>query len=161
MQLYVISATYVNFDVHRKVFVSTVFGGNGGEQPHQICTRFLHTALQGICKKMYDCPHGFSCWWKDYRALLGTYEVAAQAQLARCMAWLDPIDDGEMVRQSVANWTEAKVRANMWDQYRMKGSFHGRAANHWQDRDCDCDCEHGWNQGSWHDSLSMALVKLS
>jgi len=42
------------------------------------------------------------------------------------MAWLDPIDDGEMVQQSVTNWTEAKVRANMWDQYCTKGSFHGR-----------------------------------
>ena len=59
--------------------------------------------------------------------------VAAQAQLARHMAWLDTIDDGEMVRQSVANWTEAKVQANMRDQYRTKGSFHGRGANHGQD----------------------------
>jgi len=42
----------------------------------------------------------------------------AQGQLARRVTWLDPIDDREMVRQSVANWTEAKVRANMRDQYR-------------------------------------------
>jgi len=74
--------------------------------------------------------------------------VVAQAQLACCMAWLDPIDDGEMVQQSVANWTEAKVQANMWDQYRTKGSFHGRGANHGQDRDRDRDCEHEQNQGS-------------
>jgi len=67
----------------------------------------------------------------------------AQAQLARHMAWLDPIDDGEMVRQSVTNWTEAKVQANMRDQYRMKGSFHSRGANRGQDRDCDRDREHG------------------
>jgi len=59
--------------------------------------------------------------------------VAAQAQLAHHMAWLDLIDDGEMVQQSVANWTEAKVRANMRDQYRTKRSFHGRGANRGQD----------------------------
>jgi len=29
--------------------------------------------------------------------------VVVQAQLACYMAWLDPIDDGEMVQQSVAN----------------------------------------------------------
>jgi len=74
--------------------------------------------------------------------------VVAQAQLAHCVAWLDPIDDGEMVRQSVANWTEAKVQANMQDQYHTKGSFHGRGANHGQDRDRDHDHEHGQNQGS-------------
>jgi len=61
----------------------------------------------------------------------------------------------------VANWTEAKVWANMWDQYHMKGSFHGRGVNCGQDQDCDHDCEHGQKQGSWHDSLSMALVNLS
>jgi len=64
------------------------------------------------------------------------------------MAWLDPIDDGEMVQQSVANWTEAKVQANMWDQYRMKGSFHGKGVNRGHDCDHDHDCEHGRNQGS-------------
>ena len=74
--------------------------------------------------------------------------VAGQAQLAHCMTWLDPIDDGEMVQQSVANWTEAKVQANMQDQYRTKGSFHSRGANCGQDQDCDCDHEHGQNQGS-------------
>jgi len=86
--------------------------------------------------------------------------VAAQAQLAHRMAWLDPIDDGEMVQQSVANWTEAKVQANMRDQYRTKGSFHGRGVNRVHDCDCDHDCEHGREQGSRHDSLSMASVKL-
>jgi len=74
--------------------------------------------------------------------------VAAQAQLACCVAWLDPIDDGEMVQQSVANWTEAKVQANMQDQYRMKGSFHSKGANHGHDCDRDRDHEHGQNQGS-------------
>ena len=69
--------------------------------------------------------------------------VVAQAQLARRVAWLDPIDDGEMVRQSVANWTAARVWANMWDQYHMKGSFHGQGADHGQDQDCDHDHEHG------------------
>jgi len=65
-----------------------------------------------------------------------------QAQLAHHVAWLDPIDDGEMVRQSVANWTEAKVQANMRDQYRMKRSFHGKGANrgHNRDRDRDHEC---------------------
>jgi len=29
--------------------------------------------------------------------------VTAQAQLAHCVAWLDPIDDRKMVPQSVAN----------------------------------------------------------
>jgi len=72
----------------------------------------------------------------------------AQAQLAHCLAWLDPIDDGEMVQQSVANWTEAKVQANMRDQYRTKGSFHGRGANCGHDRDHDHDHERGRNQGS-------------
>ena len=82
--------------------------------------------------------------------------VATQAQLAHHMAWLDPIDDREMVQQSVADWTEAKVQANMQDQYCMKGSFHGRGANHGQDQDCDCDCEHGQTKGvdtialAWH-----------
>ena len=74
--------------------------------------------------------------------------VAAQAQLARRVAWLDPIDDGEMVQQSVANWTEAKVQANMRDQYRTKGSFHGKGVNRGHDRDHDHDREHGQNQGS-------------
>jgi len=74
--------------------------------------------------------------------------VVAQGQLARRVTWLDPIDDGEMVRQSVANWTEAKVRANMHDQYRTKGSFHGKGANRGQDRDRDHDRERGQNQGS-------------
>ena len=69
--------------------------------------------------------------------------IAAQAQLAHHVTWLDPIDDGEMVRQSVANWTEAKVQANMRDQYHMNGSFHGRGANHGQDHDCDSDHECG------------------
>jgi len=69
--------------------------------------------------------------------------VVGQAQLAHHMAWLDPIDDGEMVQQSVANWTEAKVWADMQDQYHMKGSFHGRGANRGQDRDHDHDREHG------------------
>jgi len=36
--------------------------------------------------------------------------VAAQAQLAHCVVWLDPINNREMVQQSVANWTEAKVQ---------------------------------------------------
>jgi len=72
----------------------------------------------------------------------------AQAQLAHHVAWLDLIDDREMVRQSVANWTEAKVQANMWDQYRMKASFHGRGANCGQDRDHDHYHERGQNQGS-------------
>jgi len=90
----------------------------------------------------------------------GSQIVAAQAQLAHCVAWLDLIDDGELVWQSVANWTEAKVQANMQDQYCMKGSFHGRGANHGQDHGHDCDCECGQNQGSWHNSLSMALFKL-
>jgi len=56
-----------------------------------------------------------------------------QAQLARHMAWLDPIDDREIVQQSVANWTEAKVQENMRDQYCMKGNFLGRGANCGQD----------------------------
>jgi len=32
--------------------------------------------------------------------------VVGQAQLVHCMAWLDLIGDGEIVQQSVANWTE-------------------------------------------------------
>jgi len=72
----------------------------------------------------------------------------AQAQLAHHVAWLDPIDDREMVQQSMANWTEAKVQANMWDQYHMKGSFHGRGENCGQDQDHDHDLECGQNQGS-------------
>ncbi len=59
--------------------------------------------------------------------------VAGQAQLAHCMAWLDPIDDGEMVRQPVANWTEAKVQANMQDQYRTNVSHHSQGADCGQD----------------------------
>ena len=74
--------------------------------------------------------------------------VAAQAQLAHRVAWLDPIDDREMVQQSMTNWTEAKVQANMWDQYCMNGSFHGRGANHGQDYDHDHGHEHGQNCGS-------------
>jgi len=74
--------------------------------------------------------------------------VVAQGQLARRVTWLDPIDDGEMVQQSVANWTEAKVRANMRDQYCTKGSFHGKGVNRGQDRDRDRDRERGRNQGS-------------
>jgi len=74
--------------------------------------------------------------------------VVGQVQLACCMTWLDLIDDGEMVQQSVANWTEAKVRANMRDQYRTKGSFHGKGANHGQNRERDHDRERGRNQGS-------------
>jgi len=74
--------------------------------------------------------------------------VAAKAQLAHHMTWLDPIDDGEMVQQSVANWTAARVWANMQDQYCMNGSFHGRGVSHGQDRDRDHDHERGQNQGS-------------
>jgi len=69
--------------------------------------------------------------------------VAGQAQLAHCVTWLDPIDDGEMVQQSEANWTAARVQANMRGQYCMNGSFHGRGVNCGQDQDCDHDCEHG------------------
>ena len=72
----------------------------------------------------------------------------AQAQLAHRVAWLDPIDDGEMVQQSVASWTDTKVQANMWDQYHTKGSFHGRGANRGHDCDRDRDRERGQNQGS-------------
>jgi len=72
----------------------------------------------------------------------------AQAQLAHHVTWLDPIDDGEMVQQSVANWTEAKMQANMRDQYHTKGSFHGKGANCGHDRDHDRDRECGRNQGS-------------
>jgi len=79
---------------------------------------------------------------------LFSHPVAAQAQLAHRVAWLDPIDDGEMVRQSVANWTEAKVQANMRDQYRTKGSFHGKGANRGHNHDRDHDHERGQNQGS-------------
>jgi len=64
------------------------------------------------------------------------------------VAWLDLIDDREMVQQSVANWTEAKVQANMQDQYHTKGSLHGQGADCGQDQDFDCDCECGQNQGS-------------
>jgi len=64
------------------------------------------------------------------------------------VTWFDPIDNGEMVQQSVANWTAARVQANMWDQYRMNGSFHGRGANCGQDQNCDHDYEHGQNHGS-------------
>jgi len=48
--------------------------------------------------------------------------VVGQAQLVCCMTWLDLIDDGEMVQQSVANWTTARVQADMLDQYCMNGS---------------------------------------
>jgi len=71
--------------------------------------------------------------------------VVGQAQQAHCVTWLDPIDDGEMVQQSVAKWTAARVWANMWDQYCMNGSFHGRVANYGQEQDY---CEHGQNCGS-------------
>jgi len=74
--------------------------------------------------------------------------VAGQAQLAHCVTWLDSIDDGEMVQQSVANWTAARVWANMQDQYCMNGSCHSQGADHGQDQDCDHDCEHGQNHGS-------------
>ena len=90
-------------------------------------------------------PNGHS---SDNKSARMRGSVAAQAQLAHRMAWLDPIDDGEMVQQSVANWTEAKVQANMQDQYRMKGSFHGKGVNHGHDRDRDRDHERGQNQGS-------------
>jgi len=113
-----------------------------------------------VTKISFMMQYNFSCP-KDKAVLSWWLLVVGQGQLAHCVAWLDPIDDGGMVWQSVANWTEAKVQANMRDQYCMKGSFHGRGVNRGQDRDHDCDHEHGWNQGSWHDSLSMALVKLS
>jgi len=74
--------------------------------------------------------------------------VAAQAQLAHHMAWLDLIDDREMVRQSVANWTAARAQANIQDQYCTNGSFHGRGANCGQDHDRDHDHECGQNCGS-------------
>jgi len=84
--------------------------------------------------------------------------VVGQAQLAHCMSWLDPIDDREMVQQSVANWTAARVQANMRDQYCIDGNFHGRGANCGQEQDCDHDCEHGQTMGvdmialAWHQS---------
>ncbi len=64
------------------------------------------------------------------------------------MTWMDPIDNGEMVQQSVANWTAARVQAIVQDQYCMNGSHHGQSADHGQDQDCDHDCEHGQNYGS-------------
>jgi len=51
------------------------------------------------------------------------------------MAWLDPIDDGEMVQQSVVNWTTARVQANMQDQYGTNGSFYGQGVDCGQDQD--------------------------
>ncbi len=59
--------------------------------------------------------------------------VVEQAQLAHHMTWLDPIDDGEMVQQSVTNWTAARVQANMQDQYHKNGNFHGQGVDHGQD----------------------------
>jgi len=41
------------------------------------------------------------------------------------MTWLDRIDDREMVQQSVAYWTTARMWANIWDKYCMNGSNHG------------------------------------
>jgi len=49
-----------------------------------------------------------------------TIAAVGQAQPAHRMAWLDPIDDGGMVQQSVANWT--RIQAKMLDQYSMSGS---------------------------------------
>jgi len=123
-----------------------------GKQKAQLRTVIM-AGFPGLCKFYWLNPSNF--WWK-----WGNLAVAAQAQLACHVTWLDPIHDGEMVWQSVANWTAARVQANMWDQYCTNGSFHGRGANHGQDHDHDCDHEHGQNHGSWHDSLSMALVKL-
>ncbi len=56
---------------------------------------------------------------------------------------LDLFDVREMVQQSVANWTAARVWANMQDQYCMNGSFHSQGVNHGQDQDHDHDCERG------------------
>jgi len=49
-------------------------------------------------------------------AMLTRKDVAGQAQLACHVTWLDPIADGEMVQQSVANCTKARVQANILDQ---------------------------------------------
>ncbi len=64
---------------------------------------------------------------------VGQQVVAGQAQLAHHVTWLDLIDDREMVQQSVANWSAARVWANMWDQHCTNGSCHGRGAAHGQD----------------------------
>jgi len=57
-----------------------------------------------------------------------------QVQLAHYVTWLDLIDDRKMVQQpSVANWTEAKLQANMWDQYCTNGSNHSQGVDHRQD----------------------------
>jgi len=71
--------------------------------------------------------------------------VVGQAQLAHHMTWLDPLDDGKMVWQSVVNWTAARVQAN---QYHMNGSQHGQGADHGHDHDQHHDCECGHNCGS-------------
>jgi len=47
------------------------------------------------------------------------------------------------VQQSVANWTAARVWANMQDQYHTNGSCHGQGADCGQDQDFDHDHEHG------------------
>jgi len=49
------------------------------------------------------------------------------------MTWMDLIDDGEMLQQSMANWAAARVWANMQDQYCTNGSCHSQGAIHGQD----------------------------
>jgi len=73
---------------------------------------------------------------------------------------MELIDDGEMVQQSVANWT--RIQAKMLDQYSMSGSWHSKGADcdHFcgcADCDFECRCNH---EGNWHNSFSIALVKL-
>jgi len=55
-------------------------------------------------------------FFADISLKASSTNVAGQAQLAHHMTWLDPIDDREMVQQAVANWTAARMQANVQDQ---------------------------------------------
>jgi len=57
------------------------------------------------------------------------------------MTWMDLIDDGQMVDQSVANWTAARVQASS-RYHERNGQQHGSqgAGNVNCGRDCDHEC---------------------
>jgi len=80
--------------------------------------------------------------------------------LACHVSWMDPINDGGMVHQSVANWTAAMVHTSMWHDDRNGWNQHGSQGvrNHSQNQTMTVTM--GVDAPSQHESFSIALVKL-
>jgi len=144
--------------VHRQLW-QIVFSLFPHASPHSLQLPFLlqcqstATALTHHCHQLHKllfCPSLLIVMlsWLHTPTCLQRKPHCCGTGPASPLRDMDPIDDGEMVQQSVSNWTEAKVWANMRDQYRMKGSFHGRI---YKTKIC-------WNKGGV--PLFLSVVRL-